>query len=120
MFFHGSPRRHLPGTILLPGDQLDPPVSTNGADSSAVFATTDGGFTLDELDPDDRYGAETTEQFAFFDAFLWGACCEDDDVPHALETYVYVIEPLTDVDLDVAADAGIAAIREPDYWEHHE
>jgi len=110
MFFHGIPRHHLPGTILLPGDQLDPPVSTNGADSSAVFATTDSGFTLDELDPDDRYGAETTEQFAFFDAFLWGACCEDDDVPHALETYVYVIEPLTPVDLD-ATDAGIAARR---------
>lgn len=110
-YFHGSPTRQEPGTILRPGAELDPPVSASGADSSSVFATTDQGLCLEELDLEDRLGAHTPEQFAVFDAFLWGACCEDDDAPHPEPTHVHVIEPLTPVDLDVHTDASIAARR---------
>lgn len=120
VYFHGSPLRLEPGTILLPGAKLQPPRSTNGADSTAVFASSSEGYTLDEVLLEDRLGARDLIGYAARNAFYWGACCEDE---HERSTFVHLVEPLGAVEWDplavTLADRRMPAARVLAVYEAH-
>lgn len=102
-YFHGT-NADLPiGAVLLPGEQLG--VSMNHGRSKHVYMTTD---TFTEANGKGR-------SVAVREALAWArtACMveeeEDDDAePYA---FVYIVQPLGDVEPDSSEDVGEEAVR---------
>ena len=106
MLFHGTTAKLNVGDTLLPGEVLDK--SANGACSKYVYATADFGFSMtDAADWMSGDSLRTTQEFACWDAALWGcAGTEDENAP----VWVYVVEGDI-VGMDEHMDAGPAAVR---------
>lgn len=106
MLFHGTTAKLGVGDTLLPGEVLGK--SANGACSKYVYATADFGFSMtDVADWMSSDSLRTTQEFACWDAALWGcAGTEDENAP----VWVYVVEGDI-VGMDEHMDAGPAAVR---------
>lgn len=106
MLFHGSPVELNIGDTLRPGEVTGR--SSNGACSRYVYASADFGFSMtDAQDWMSGDSLRTTQEFACWDAAMWGcAGCESDNAP----VWVYVVEGDI-VGMDEHADAGPAAVR---------
>ena len=106
MLFHGTTAKLGVGDTLLPGEITGK--TSNGACSAFVYATTSLGFSLTEAsDFISDETISTAEEFAIWDAALWGcAGTEDENAP----VWVYVVEGDI-VGMDEHMDAGPAAVR---------
>ena len=106
MLFHGTTAKLGVGDTLLPGQVLR--TTANGACSKYVYATADFGFSMtDAADWVSGDSLRTTQDFACWDAALWGcAGTEDENAP----VWVYIVEGDI-VSMDEHMDAGPAAVR---------
>lgn len=106
MLFHGTTAKLDIGDTLLPGQILGK--SANGACSKYVYATADFGFSMaDAADWLSSDSLRTTQEFACWDAALWGcAGTENENAP----VWVYVVEGDI-VGMDEHIDASPAAVR---------
>lgn len=104
MYFHGSPTRLEPGTVIVPGDTIGS--DHNGAPTGHqhVYMTAVDGWSMSELHPDDRLGCIDPLDYALQDAYLWGFGADEGP-------YVHIVEPLGGVEYDPHTDAGPAARR---------
>ena len=106
MLFHGSPVELNVGDTLRPGEVTGK--NSNGACSRYVYASADFGFSMtDAQDWVSDDSLRTTQEFALWDAAMWGcAGCESDNAP----VWVYVVEGNI-IGMDEHMDAGPAAVR---------
>lgn len=103
MYFHGSPTRLEPGTILQPGRHLG--LRHNGACSAHVYMTCDTCFSLTEAQDVEYFGARTTREYAIYDAAAWGRDEHDE------AGFVHVVEPLGPVEADPHVDVDPDCVR---------
>ena len=106
MLFHGSPVELNIGDTLRPGKEIGK--NSNGACSEYVYASADFGFSMsDAQDWVSGDSLRTTQEFALWDAAMWGCSgCENDDSP----AWVYVVDGEI-VGMDEHMDAGPAAVK---------